>query len=153
MPSKGKYENVVSRFSEFQFGNTGQYAFLNYTGLPEAKTVSDYTVEYELGLPELDGGSAPHFLLMREPPHTSRYFDTGYMFVFDNSNYSYNSGAPRGDVVLKVNRSTELAKITSYNFGTQKINVRASTIGNNLQWFIGDKKLFDITSLAQELHI
>ena len=135
--------------NKLQIRNATRYAVLNKTGLPVDKQVSDYTVEYQLGLSQNGYYKIPQYIAMRNSELRTRndplYYvgRSGYLIGVDKDyNYSDNTGS----LFIRVGNISNdpLVKVSGYQFNGKTVEVRAVAEGERLQYYIDDDKVFDI---------
>lgn len=107
---------------------------------PECASLKDATVEYKYKLPGSNQNRSTAALRLRASSTS-----TGYAAVLGSSNEKQFYGTSlTGDVKITAGNTT-IAAISAYTVKTDLLNIRMSTVGDNIQYFIDDEKLFDIT--------
>ena len=154
----GIYDGQIDpdEHTKMTFANNAQWASLNTTGLPAVNYAADYTVEYKYGLYK-NSHSTMHRLGMRAASVTPVGHSNGYWYAYGSTS-SYGFGflddisytGLTGTAFLRFNNAN-IADSFVYNFNSTNVSVRASAIGDKLQYFIDNDKLFDITDTQRLL--
>ena len=129
----GIYNGSNKEGGAFQFRNNSQWVTLTTEGLSASDYVSDYTVEYTMGLPASPNGPM-HGIMLRDGALANNDFSRGSLFFVDNT----------GTLIFRP-KNVIAAQLPGYLSAKQTKEVRVSAIGENVQWFIDNDKVMDLT--------
>lgn len=129
-------------YSVMRWFTNGANICISEEGLPADERVSDYTVEYKYQYPGYANGGSHYINMRAAETDTSYNINTGYKVQLRNN--KANVGTLTAPIKIYAGNKI-LATSEEYTPSAMPVNVRMSTIGDNIQYFIDDDKIFDIT--------
>lgn len=137
--NNGGYGSKYNQKGTMQFGDDVS-VWLNKNAFEEAESLKDYTVEFEYKYP---GYHNETFVTSMRAQTTPSHYAADTVCRVELGGTAAKGGA----VSLKYKDWGTLAKIDSFIPESNIVDIRMSAIGDNVQYFIDDDKLFDIDGI------
>ncbi len=139
--TKNSYEN----YSVMRFVAESNISISN-EAIPADERVADYTVEYKYQYPGYANNGSLYTSMRANESGTNYDIWSGYRVQLRNN--TATSANPTAPITLYAGTTKLISQDYTPADTTGLVNVRMSAVGDNIQYYIDNNKIFDITSTA-----